>query len=138
MASKESSTGGATPSKGEAARAVAGVGGVRSSDEAMPDLWFGENVAEPRDATCSAVRQSNEELVTALWAIRTVNVQELQPHTGVAAFSRDERNSESRMRENRPSGLMRGGKQTVIGQSASQSIASRLLYTPISALFCRA
>ena len=33
------------------------------------------------------------------------------------------------MRENRPSGLMRGGKQTVIGPRASQSVASRLLYT---------
>ena len=32
------------------------------------------------------------------------------------------------MRENRPSGLMRGGKQTVIGLT-SQSVASRLLYT---------
>jgi hypothetical protein len=31
------------------------------------------------------------------------------------------------MRENRPSGLMRGGKQTVIG-FASQSVPSRLLY----------
>jgi hypothetical protein len=34
------------------------------------------------------------------------------------------------MRENRLSGLMRGGKQTVIGPRASQSVASRLLYTP--------
>jgi hypothetical protein len=33
------------------------------------------------------------------------------------------------MRENRPSGLMRGGKQTVIGSRASQSVVSRLLYT---------
>jgi hypothetical protein len=33
------------------------------------------------------------------------------------------------MRENRSSGLMRGGKQTVIGPRASQSVASRLLYT---------
>ena len=32
------------------------------------------------------------------------------------------------MRENRLSGLMRGGKQTVIGLRASQSVASRLLY----------
>jgi len=38
-------------------------------------------------------------------------------------------NSESRMRENRLSGLMRGGKQTVIGPRASQSVASCLLYT---------
>ena len=33
------------------------------------------------------------------------------------------------MRENRLSGLMRGGKQTVIGTLASQSVASCLLYT---------
>jgi len=33
------------------------------------------------------------------------------------------------MRENRPSGLMRGGKQTVIGHTAFQSVASCLLYT---------
>jgi hypothetical protein len=33
------------------------------------------------------------------------------------------------MRENRLSGLMRGGKQTVIGIHASQSVASCLLYT---------
>jgi hypothetical protein len=32
------------------------------------------------------------------------------------------------MRENRLSGLMRGGKQAVVG-FASQSVASRLLYT---------
>jgi len=32
------------------------------------------------------------------------------------------------MRENRPSGLMRGGKQTVFGLRASQSVVSRLLY----------
>ena len=36
--------------------------------------------------------------------------------------------SESRMRENRLSGLMRGGKQTVIGPRAFQSVTSRLLY----------
>ena len=34
------------------------------------------------------------------------------------------------MRENRPSGLMRGGKQTVIG-FAFHSVASCLLYTQI-------
>ena len=43
-------------------------------------------------------------------------------------FAERKRNSESRMRENRLSGLMRGGKQTVIGPRAFQSAASRLLY----------
>ena len=54
MAGKQDSTGGATPAKGEAARAVAGVGGVRSSDDPVPDLWFGQPAGERRDATCSA------------------------------------------------------------------------------------
>jgi hypothetical protein len=40
-----------------------------------------------------------------------------------------QRNSESRMRENRTSGLMRGGSQTVMGASTSQPVGSRLLYT---------
>jgi len=36
------------------------------------------------------------------------------------------------MRENRSSGLMRGGKTTVIG-SASQPVSSRLLYNRVNA-----
>ena len=43
-------------------------------------------------------------------------------------FAERKWNSESRMRENRPSGLMRGGEQTVIGPRVSQSVASRPLY----------
>jgi hypothetical protein len=54
MVSNQDSTGGTTPAKGEAARAAAGVGGVRSSDDPVPDLWFGEPAGERRDATCSA------------------------------------------------------------------------------------
>lgn len=54
MASKEDSTGGTTPSKEEAVRAMTEVGGVRSSDDPVPDLWFGQPAEEPRDATCSA------------------------------------------------------------------------------------
>ncbi len=50
---KEDSTGGATP-KGKAVRAMAEVGGVRSSDDPVPDLWFGQPAGERRDATCSA------------------------------------------------------------------------------------
>jgi len=116
MASKENSTGGTTRSNGEAARAMSGVGGVRSSDDPVPGLWSGEPAGERRDATCSAVRKRNEELVTApSGAISAIKVQELQLHAGLAAFGHDARNSESRMRENRPSGLMRGGKQLVIG-----------------------
>jgi RNA-directed DNA polymerase len=60
MASKEDSTGGATPSKGKAVRATTGVGGARSSDDAVLDLWFGENTEERRGATCSAGEKSRE------------------------------------------------------------------------------
>ena len=54
MASKQDSTGGTTSSKREADQAMAGVGGVRSSDDPVPDLWFGQPAEERRDATCSA------------------------------------------------------------------------------------
>jgi RNA-directed DNA polymerase len=60
MAGKEDSTGGTTPSKGEAVRAVAEVGGVRSSDDPVLDLWFGQPTGERRDATCSAEVKRNE------------------------------------------------------------------------------
>jgi len=59
VASKDS-TGGATPSKGKAAWTVTEVGGVRSSDDPAPDLWFGEPAEERRDATCSAGVKSNK------------------------------------------------------------------------------
>jgi hypothetical protein len=93
----KNSTGGATSSKREVVRAVAGVGGVRSSDDPVPDLWFGEPTEERRDATCSAVRKSSEGLVTDLWATSANNVLELQIHAGAAAASCRARNSESRM-----------------------------------------
>lgn len=61
MAGKEDSTGGATPETGKAARAVTEVGGVRSSDDPMPDLWWpGQNTGERRDATCSAGEKRRE------------------------------------------------------------------------------
>jgi RNA-directed DNA polymerase len=61
MASQPNSTGGATPSKEEAARARAEVGGVRSSADPVPDLhWAGQNTGERRDATCSAEVKRNE------------------------------------------------------------------------------
>src|SRR3954453_7085297 len=85
MAKSHSSTGGATPSKEEAARPTAEVGGVRSSDDPAPDLWFGENSGERRDATCSAVRRRSEGLVTALWAISAKKVRELPIPAGAGA-----------------------------------------------------
>ena len=60
MASKEDSTSGATPSQGKVARAVTEVGGVRSSDDSVPDLWSGQPTEERRDATCSAGEKSRE------------------------------------------------------------------------------
>ena len=56
----EDSTGGATPSKEKAVRAVTEVGGVRSSDDPVPDLWSGERAGERRDATCSAGEKRRE------------------------------------------------------------------------------
>jgi RNA-directed DNA polymerase len=56
----EDPTGGTTPSKGKAIRARTEVGGVRSSEDPAPDLWFGEPAEERRDATCSAEVKSNE------------------------------------------------------------------------------
>ena len=129
MASEADSTGGATPEREKAVRAETEVGGVRSSEDSVPDLWFGEPAEERRDATCSAERKHNKGLVTALWAISANNVLALLNPRWRCGLGRSERNSESRMRENRSSGLMRGGKQTVIGPRASQSVASRLLYS---------
>jgi hypothetical protein len=56
----EDSTGGTTSSKREAVRAMTGVGGVRSSDDPVPNLWFGQPAEERRDATCSAEVKSSE------------------------------------------------------------------------------
>jgi RNA-directed DNA polymerase len=60
MASEKDSTGGTTFSKREAAQVMAEVGGVRSSDDPVPDLWSGELAGERRDATCSAEVKSSE------------------------------------------------------------------------------
>jgi hypothetical protein len=56
----EGSTGGTTSKKREAAQVMAEVGGVRSSDDPVPDLWFGQPAGERRDATCSAEVKSSE------------------------------------------------------------------------------
>jgi hypothetical protein len=56
----EDSTGGTTSSKREAAQVMTEVGGVRSSDDPVPDLWFGQPAEERRDATCSAEVKSSE------------------------------------------------------------------------------
>ena len=60
MANPKEATGGATPLPEKAVRAVAEVGGVRSSDDPVPDLWSGERAGERRDATCSAGEKRRE------------------------------------------------------------------------------
>ena len=60
MARSKDSTDGTTPATGEAVRATTGVGGVRSSDDPVPDLWFGQPAGERRDATCSAGAKRRE------------------------------------------------------------------------------
>jgi hypothetical protein len=71
---------------------------------------------------------ATKDVVTAPWAISAI-----KPFASCQSMLAQRpchcaRNSESRMRENRLSGLMRGGKPLVIGLRASQSTASRLLY----------
>jgi group II intron reverse transcriptase/maturase len=60
MAGKQDSTDGTTSSKGKAERVMAEVGGVRSSEDTVPDLWFGQPAEERRDATCSAGKKRRE------------------------------------------------------------------------------
>ena len=60
MASEQDSTGGTTPETEKAAQAVTGVGGVRSSDDPVADLWSAQPAEERRDATCSAGEKSRE------------------------------------------------------------------------------
>jgi len=114
MVSNENSTGGATSLKREAVRARTGVGGVRSSDDSVPDLWFGQPAGERRDATCSAEVTRSEGRGDGPQGLPAPDkVRQLQITLYRIAIRTW--NSESRMRENRLSGLMRGGKQTVIG-----------------------
>src|SRR3954447_23473453 len=111
MASKEDSTGGTTPLNGKAVQATTGVGGVRSSDDPVLNLWFGQPAGERRDATCSAGGRATKDVVTApLGAISAQNRLGVANPIWRGGFGPRERNSESRMRENRPSGLMRGGE----------------------------
>jgi RNA-directed DNA polymerase len=60
MENPKDSTVGATPSPEKAEQPMAEVGRVRSSEDPVPDLWFGENTGERRDATCSAGEKSRE------------------------------------------------------------------------------
>jgi group II intron reverse transcriptase/maturase len=57
----EEPTGGASSETDKAVAAGAGVGGLGSSEEAMPDLWWsGENMEERSETTCFAVERSGK------------------------------------------------------------------------------
>src|SRR5712691_4104704 len=104
MAGKGDSTGGTTPSKGKAVRARAEVGGVRSSDDPVPDLWFGEPAGERRDATCSAeVKRSagGGDGPQGLPAPNKLRELQLTLYREAPQGALRKWNSESRMRENR-------------------------------------
>jgi hypothetical protein len=126
MASKEDSTGGATPAKGKAVRAGAGVGVLHRS----VDLWDTTTHREPREGTCVDATKRSDGVGTA--GNPGYQRQKSPGSSTQASAGRrkpiGKRHSESRVRENRLHGLMRGGKQTVIGPRASQPVASRLLY----------
>ena len=138
MAGKADSTDGTTSLKRKAVQAVAEVGGARSSDDPAPDLWFGECAGERRGATCSAEVKSSKgrgngprglpapEKARKL-QITLYRKAKFKPEYRFWNNAERIRNSESRMRENRPSGLMRGGKMPVIG-FAFHPVSSRLLY----------
>lgn len=124
-------TGDVALSKGEAAQVAGGAGGVCSSDDLAPDLWFEvQRTVDRRDATSFAEVKSSEERgdgrIRRPAPENVLNVQIALNWKARRVFGR--RNSESRMRENRRFDSMRSAKQTVIGTRASQSVASRLLY----------
>src|SRR5580692_10080307 len=100
------STGGTTSSKREAVRVVAEVGGVRSSGDAAPDLWSGQPAEERRDATCSAEMMNSEGRGDGPRGLQAPDKRSATAnHAGSEALAFRPRNSESRMRENRLSGL---------------------------------
>ena len=130
MASKQDSTGGTTPTKGKAVQVVAGVGGVRSSEEAVPDLWFGQNTEERRDATCSAGWRRNSELVTAHQGYKRQESSGIAiPHWRYRPLVGIERNPESRMRKKPPVRFDEGRGRTVMGLCACQSVPLPTLHT---------
>ena len=98
----EDSTGGTTSLKREAARVMAEVGGVRRSDDPVPDLWSGEPAEERRDVTCSAeVKRSEGRGDGSQGLPAPNNVRQLQITLGWKASAFRPGNSESGMRENR-------------------------------------
>jgi len=148
MAGKEDSTGGTTPETGKAARAMTEVGGVRSREDPMPDLWWsGQNTGERRDATCSAGERRREGCGDGPQGLPAPDkVRQLQIILYRRAVARRQRNPESRakasltrsrrMRKNRPSGLMRGGKQRSLALPLNLSLPAYSTPEPGSTAGC--
>jgi hypothetical protein len=105
----------------EAGGAAGEVGVLRSSREA-PVMGV-----EPRRDTCSRVRSEGGR-----WLREEISRREARPHQPwpevPCGNGGTESNPESRIWENRPFGLMRGGRELVIGCNAFQSSLSCLLY----------
>ena len=86
------------------------------------DLWESITHGERREGTCVDATKRSDGVVTA----GSPGYQRQEPpETSTPASARrrkptGKRHSESRVRENRMHGLMRGGKQTVIGPQAFQ------------------
>jgi hypothetical protein len=110
----------------EAGRVAGEVGVARSS----VDLWESITHGERRGGTCVDAVKRSEGVVTAGFSgyQRQESPEPSIPAPTVRRKPSGERHSESRVRENRMHGLMRGGSPTVIGLRAFQSVASRLLY----------
>ena len=116
----------------EAVRAAAGVGDLRSSDDPSDTITDGER----REGTCSRARERRDSRVMARPSeietpvnARIFNLSLYREAQANAEGQPGKGNSESRVRENRMHGLMRGKGVTVISLLASQSVLSSLLYS---------
>lgn len=113
--------------------AVAGEVGVLGRSV---DLWESTTLGERSEGTCSNARRRSGGCgdgpagLTAPNQVRELQITLCRKATvATPKAKRKKWNSESRLRENRLHDLMRGGKQTVIGLLAFQSVASRLRYS---------
>lgn len=110
----------------EAGRVTGEVGVLHSS----VDLWESKTHGEPREGTCVDARKRSDGVAMAGKPDR--NTEKPSGTSPLAAAVRrkpiGERHSESRVRENRMPGLMRGGGADGHWLPAFQSVAPRLLY----------
>jgi hypothetical protein len=110
----------------KAARVTGEVGVLQSS----VDLWESKTRGEPREGTCVDATKRSDGVVMAGKPDRKTEISS-GASTLAAAVRRKptgERHSESRVRENRMHGLMRGGGADGHWLPAFQSVAPRLLY----------